>query len=253
MARTAHARRGRLEGRRVVIIGGTSGIGLATARLAMDEGASVVVASRTPARLKQAARALGPDAQCLKLDGKRESDVKAFFERVGRFDDLAILIPGATDKAQQRRLGALAKTDMAVARTVHEGKFWSSVYCAKHALPHLSARGSITFCSGVSPRKAIPGYWAPTTAIAALEALSRVLAVELAPIRVNCVGPGLIATPIMDTLSPARRRVWAKMLKRQPIKRMGTPEETAEAMVYCMSNGYTTGTLVEIDGGYKFT
>ncbi len=246
-------RKSPLAGRRVVIIGGTSGIGLATARLAQELGARVVVASRTAARVRAATAVLGPEAQGLRLDAKREADVRRFFGKLGRFDHLAVLVPGATDKAQQRRLGTLAATEIAVARTVHDGKFWSSVLCAKYALPHLTRAGSITFCSGVSPRKSMPGYWAPTTAIAALEALVRVLAVEAAPVRINCVGPGLIATPIMDTINESRKRVWRRMLQKQAIKRMGTPEEAAEAMVYCMTNGFTTGTLIEIDGGYKLT
>jgi NAD(P)-dependent dehydrogenase (short-subunit alcohol dehydrogenase family) len=134
-----------------------------------------------------------------------------------------------------------------------ENKLWASVLCAQAALPHIARKGSITFCSGVSPRKAIPGYWAPTTAIAALEGFSRVLAVELAPIRVNTVGPGIIATPVLNSLTPQRLKAWHKTVSRQPVGRMGTPEEIAQAMVYCMTNGFTTGTLLEIDGGFKFT
>lgn len=242
-----------LAGQRVVIVGGTSGIGLATAGLALAQGAKVVVASRSAERLKAAKAELGPNVEALRLDATKGKDVAAFFKKIGKFHHLAVLVPAADDPRVQRKLGPLARTDLSTAHQVMENKFWTSVTCAQAALPYLARKGSITFCSGVSPRKALPGYWASTTAIAALEGLSRVLAVELAPIRVNCVGPGIIATPILNAMTPQRLKAWDKLIKRQPVGRMGTADEVAQAMVYCMTNSFTTGALLEIDGGYKFT
>lgn len=242
-----------LANKRVVIVGGTSGIGLATAHLAIAQGAQVVVASRSAKRLKVAKAELGPNAQALRLDATKEKDAAAFFKKVGKFHHLTVLVPAADDPRIQRKIGPLARMNLSVARQVMENKFWTSVTCAQAALPYLARNGSITLCSGVSPRKALPGYWASTAAIAALEGIFRVLAVELAPIRVNCVGPGIIATPVLNALTPQRRKSWHKLLQRQPVRRMGTAEEVAQAMVYCMTNGFTTGALLEIDGGYKFT
>ena len=242
-----------LAGQRVVIVGGTSGIGLATAHLAIAQGAKVVVASRKADRLKTAKAELGPDAEAFRLDATKPKDAAAFFKKVGKFHHLTVLVPAADDPRVQKKLGPLAGMDLSAAHRVMENKFWTSVTCAQAALPYLTRKGSITLCSGVSPRKALPGYWASTSAIAALEGLFRVLAVELAPIRVNCVGPGIIATPILTALAPKRLQAWNNLVKRQPVGRMGTAEEVAQAMVYCMTNGFTTGALIEIDGGYKFT
>lgn len=244
---------GMLAGQRVVIVGGTSGIGLATAHLAIAQGATVVVASRNAERLKTAKATLGPKAEALRLDATKAKDAAAFFKKVGKFHHLTVLVPAADDPRLQRKLGPLARMELSNAHQVMENKFWTSMICAQAALPYLARKGSITFCSGVSPRKALPGYWASTAAIAALEGVFRALAVELAPVRVNCVGPGIIATPILNAFTPQRLRAWNKLIKRQPVSRMGTADEVAQAMVYCMTNGFTTGALIEIDGGYKFT
>ncbi|MGE0094954.1 MAG: SDR family oxidoreductase [Alphaproteobacteria bacterium] len=242
-----------LAGQRVVIVGGTSGIGLATAHLAIAQGAKVVVASRSAERLKAAKAELGPNAEALRLDATKAKNAAAFFKKVGKFHHLTVLVPAAGDPRVQRKIGPLARMDLSTAHQVMENKFWTSMICAQAALPYLARTGSITFCSGVSPRKALPGYWASTAAIAALEGVFRALAVEIAPIRVNCVGPGIIATPVLNAFAPQRLKAWNKLIKRQPVGRMGTADEVAQAMVYCMTNGFTTGALIEIDGGYKFT
>ncbi|MGH6953926.1 MAG: SDR family oxidoreductase, partial [Alphaproteobacteria bacterium] len=215
--------------------------------------ARLVVASRTKERLAAARAELGDKIETHALDATREDEVRRLFERIGRFDHLAVLTPAAGSPRLSQRLGPLLDMDTATFRAVLESKFWAPVHCAKHAAPHMARDGSITFVSGMSSRKAIPGYASSAAANGALEALMRLLALELAPIRVNVIAPGFIATPIIDELPPERREAWNRMLGAQPVPRMGTAEEVAEAILYAMGNGFTTGTVLEIDGGYKLT
>jgi NAD(P)-dependent dehydrogenase (short-subunit alcohol dehydrogenase family) len=235
-----------LESKRVVIIGGTSGIGLAVARGALAERAQVVVGSSHERKVSAAKGAL-PGAEALVVDVKDEASVAAFFERIGAFDHLVFT---AGDWERMFGGGPLAALDLSAAAETFTVRFWGAVAAAKHAHKNIRAGGSITLTDGMIAHSARKGAVMAGAMAGAIEHLTRALAVELAPIRVNAVCPGLIKTDIWNGI-PAEQReeTWARMTKRLPINRIGEPSEAAEAYLYLMRAGYTSAQVLRVDGG----
>jgi NAD(P)-dependent dehydrogenase (short-subunit alcohol dehydrogenase family) len=238
-----------LKGQRVVVIGGSSGMGLAVARAAAADGADVVMAARGKERLERARAAIGGTVRSQVLDARDEAAVGAFFEQLGALDHLV-----CTAHESGAGIGAMRpfpEMDIAAARRFMDGKFWSQVIAARYAVARLSPHGSITLVSGVASRKAMPRHTAIASVNGAIEAFARALAHEIRPRRVNVVAPGLTATPTYDAL-PDRDRaaLFAARSAHLPVGRVGTPEDIAETVLYLMKSGYSTGTVVDIDGGH---
>jgi NAD(P)-dependent dehydrogenase (short-subunit alcohol dehydrogenase family) len=242
-----------LADRRIVIIGGSSGIGLQTAKEAVARGAKVVIGGRTAERLSKAVLEIGGNVEGYEIDATDEAALIAFFAKVGRFDHLAVLVPSAPDKSVSARLAPFLDMDPLLFESVFRNRFWSQCWGARYGAPHMSKDGSIVFMSSSQPRKTIPRYSASCAAAGAIEALARVLAIELAPIRVNVIAPGFIATPGTDHIPADRRATWDRIAASQPVKRLGHVEEIAAGMLFLMENGYATGAVLDIDGGYRFT
>lgn len=242
-----------LEGQRIVLVGGSSGIGLATAKAAVSRGASVVIAGRSAERLGEACRDIGKEIESHAVDATDEASVEAFFKRVGAHDHVSILVPAAPNAESRERVGPFLDTPQDIFEIVLRHKFWCQVYCARHARPYLSPGGSIVFITGQAHRKSLPNFITAAAADAAVEALARGLAREFAPIRVNVVAPGLIETPLVRGLPPRHRAALEAQAGPQPVPRMGTAEEIAEAILWIMGNRFATGTVLEVDGGYKLT
>jgi NAD(P)-dependent dehydrogenase (short-subunit alcohol dehydrogenase family) len=244
----------RFEGKHLVIVGGSSGIGLETARLALAEGASVTIAGRSEDRLRRAVESLeglakgntGTSAsdrlRPVVADVSEESSIRALFADEPRVDHLFVpageLRPGGGD---------LLETDLADLRSILETRLLGVARVVRQARPKMSG-GSITLMSGLySTRPARGGAFA-AAAVAAVEGMTRALALDLAPIRVNAVAPGLIDTPLWDAFGPHREAIVAPGASL-PVGRIGRPEEVAEAVLFLMSNGFVTGTVLAIDGG----
>ncbi len=244
-----------LGGGRIVLIGGSSGIGLATAWAAAESGAGVVIAARDGARLEGARAKIAAigrtPVEAHVLDASDERAVAAFFGRIGGFDHLANFVTAAPDQAVRAGMGLFADTTQDVLEAVFRNKFWSQIFTVRHALGRV--RRSIVFVTGQAHRKSLPSYTAAAAADGAIEALARGLALELAPLRINVVAPGLIATPLMATLPAAVKAAFDTRTQAQPVPRMGAPEEIADAILWLMGNDYATGAVLEIDGGYKLT
>jgi NAD(P)-dependent dehydrogenase (short-subunit alcohol dehydrogenase family) len=231
-----------LSAKKVVIIGGASGIGLAVAQAALAAGAKVVVGSSRQANVEAAVARLGDGAEGLTVDVTDEAAVAAFFERLGAFDHLVFT---AGDWAGG--FGSpLAQFDLAAAKTTLGVRFWGAIIAVKHAQAVIAKDGSITLTDGMLAHRPMKGAALATAMSGALEHLTRALAVELAPVRVNAVCPGLV-------LTDRNRAMPEAMVKRftdgQPLARAAEPAEVAQAYLYAMRAGYTTGQVLMVDGG----
>ena len=236
----------KLTDQTLVVMGGTSGIGLATAYAAADAGARVVVAGRNRDKLERAMAGLGSKAHGEVVDASDRDALDTLFAGTGRFDHLVIAASGGVGAGL---LGTLARDDLARG---FDGKFWGQWQCAQAALPYLSERGSITFVTANSARTGNPGTSGLAAINGALGAMVLPLAHELGPIRVNAVSPGVIDTPWWDK-QPAelKQRVYARVAATAPVRRIGRSEDIADAIVFLAGNGYVTGVILDVDGGIR--
>jgi NAD(P)-dependent dehydrogenase (short-subunit alcohol dehydrogenase family) len=219
---------------RAVFLGGSSGIGLAAARLAVEAGWDVIVASRDPARA-------AIDAEKAALDVADAAAVRTFFDGIGPVDHLV-------SSTVARAGGPARRLDLAAARRAFEVKLWGPF----EAVQAADVRRSIVLLSGVAAHSPSPGAAATAAVNGAVEALVRVLAVELAPVRVNAVSPGIVDTPTWDAMpEDDRRALFDRMADRLPAARVGTPEDVANAVWHALTNDFVTGTVVHVDGGHR--
>ena len=238
-----------LRHQHVVLIGGSSGMGLATARAAAEAGARVTVAGRDAARLARAREHLGAQAQVRVLDIVDEAQVAAFFAQVEPFDHLVITAHASS--VVTGAIAPLADMTLAAARAFMETKFWGPFMAAKYGRGKLAPRGSIVFFSGAAgARKLLPHHTAIGATNGAVEAFARQLAKEIAPQRVNVIAAGLVRTPTYDGLPEAAREgMYAHYAQQALVGRVGEPQDIARAALYLMTTDYVTGQIHEIDGG----
>jgi NAD(P)-dependent dehydrogenase (short-subunit alcohol dehydrogenase family) len=232
-----------LRDQRVVIIGGSSGIGLAVAEGALAEGATVVIGSSRAATVESALGRLGEGASGSVVDARDEASIAAFFEANGAFDHL-VYTAGDWDRAMNGM--SIAQMDMAAANAGMAVRFWGALKAIKHAQGRIAPSGSIVLTDGVLAHRPMKGVPLSTAFAGALEHLARGLAVDLAPVRVNAVCPGLIMTGVTATLPESVMRAFTA---RCLIPRGGAPEEVAQAYLYLMRAAYTTGQVLVVDGG----
>ena len=230
-----------IENESVAIIGGSSGMGLAIAKEAADAGAAVTIAGRSQSKLDEASRAIAGDVTTYIVDLSDEGSVMKLFQSIGSFDHL--VISGSSVKT-----GQLRELSIADARASMDSKFWGAYMAARYA--QIRPKGSITFFSGILSRRPSPGLASLAAINAAVEALGRALALELAPIRVNVVSPSLTDTPAYATMpDDARKEMFAAVAKRLPVGRVGRPEDIASLTLELMRNSFLTGIVVDVDGG----
>ncbi len=233
-----------LASKRILVVGGGSGIGHAVARAAQVEGAEVVITSTNPEKLKSASDRLG-GAEWALLDITDEVAVSAFFAASGQFDHL---VSTAGDWGKARR-GPFAEIDFREAEALFRVRFWGSAILAKHGAARVRPGGSITLTAGMSAYRPQVGSVMATAMAGSVEHLTWGLAKELAPVRVNAVFPGGVATEIFQGLSEATRKAEEARFATQPLPRIGEPDEVAQAYLYLMKGGYTTGQVLQVDGG----
>jgi len=229
-----------LNNSKIVVVGGSSGIGFAVAQQALSAGAEVVIASRSLERLHAAAKQLGGRVTVEQIDVSDEQAVIDFFHRVGPFDHLA-----ATIKPQLPS-GRFLENDLAAVSAAFDAKFWGQYCLAKHAVRYIRPHGSIVLTSGVASRRSYPGYSAVSAMNAATEALASAIAMELAPIRVNTVCPGFVDA---DLPIPGRVEYVRGLAPNLPLDRLGAAKEIADAYLYLFGNTYSTGSVIVVDGG----
>ncbi|HEY3878279.1 MAG TPA: SDR family oxidoreductase [Trebonia sp.] len=233
-----------LDGKKIVIIGGSSGMGLATAAAAAAAGAAVTIASSNKSRLEAALAALPAGCAGTVIDTRSEASVAEALSRIGELDHLVYT---AGDSVTPR---PLTQVTMEEARQLLEVRFWGTVAAVKHAAPRIRPGGSIVLTSGTIGVRPSPGTALAAGSAAATEGLTRGLAVELAPVRVNAVRAGAIRTPLWDPV-PAERRpaLFAALAERTLTKTLGEPDQIAAAHLYLMGNSFVTGTVLTVDGG----
>jgi NAD(P)-dependent dehydrogenase (short-subunit alcohol dehydrogenase family) len=240
-----------LSDKRVLVVGGGSGIGYAVAQLAQQAGAEVLIASSKQARVEAAAQKLGARVVGQRLDITDEPMVEAFFKEHKRFDHVITTAGDWVANGGGFRT-PLAQVDVAAAAASFGVRFWGALTLAKHAAPVLSAGGSITLTGGMVSQRPSKGACVATSMAGAIEHLSRGLAVELAPIRVNAVVPGLIRTGIWDRIPEQHReQQLAQMTAKLLVPRIGEPDEAARAYMYLMECGYVTGQILYVEGGSR--
>jgi len=238
-----------LSDKRILVIGGGSGIGFAVAEAAAKDGAQVTIASSNAEKIAAAAARIGNRTLGAKLDVTNEGEVATFFGNQ-TYDHIAFT---AGDWGGPRR-GPLAELDLEKAKAQFEVRFWGAVKVAKHAARNMPTGGSVTLTDGMIAHRPAKGSAISTAMTGAVEHLTRALAVEFAPLRVNCVCPGLIHTGIWDRIPEDRReKELAEMTSKQLVPRVGQPAEVAEAYLYLMRGGYTTGQVLYVEGGRALT
>ena len=232
-----------LAGKKVVVVGGSSGIGFSTAELAKQQGADVIIASRNAERLNAAAVKLG--VKGIAADVTSDESVASLFKLCGAVDHVVVT-------AAQLKTGPFKTVAMEDVRSTLESKFWGAWRVARSA--EIRANGSLTLVSGFLSIRPRPNSAIVGAANGAIESLTRSLALELAPVRVNCVSPGIIDTPIRAAMPEAARNdMLAKTAASLPVGRVGVGEDIARQILAFMTIGFATGSIVYIDGGALVT
>ncbi|MED4268089.1 SDR family oxidoreductase [Priestia megaterium] len=233
-----------LKGKKIVIIGGSSGIGFESAKQVIAQGAEVIIASRSKNKLQNAKEQLGARATAFTLDTTQEQQVQSFFEKVGQFDHLVV-------SAAETSSGSFLDTNTTQARQLFENKFWGQYYAAKYGAPKVLPHGSITLFSGVVAYKSMVGSSMLGAVNAAVSNLGQTLALELAPIRVNIISPGIIDTPSRSKMpEEIRNHFYATVGNKLPVKRIGRAEDVAQSVLYLIQNSFVTGTVLHVEGGH---
>jgi NAD(P)-dependent dehydrogenase (short-subunit alcohol dehydrogenase family) len=232
------------DNKRVVIVGGSSGIGLAVAEQVALQGAEVVIVSSNAERVQEAIQSIGGKAQGQVVDVSDEKAVESFFTNIGAFDHLVFT---AADSLQ---LHALADTDLKQARRAFELRYWSALAAVKYGSRQIQKGGSVVLTTGVAGRRPHSGWIIAASVCGTIEALTRALAVELAPIRVNAVCPGVVRTNLWQSMSLAEReQLFESVGKRLPVGRVGEAHDIAQAFLFLMKEEFSTGQTIVVDGG----
>ena len=231
----------KFKDQKIVIAGGTSGIGLAAARLFLQEGAIVTVTGRNPGRLKAAE---GEGLRAAVVDSCDRKALDAFFADHGSVDHVVITTSGG------KGMGEFAGLSLDLLREGFAEKFWPQLETLQSALPYLRADGSVTLITAISASAKLPGVSGLAAINGALELMVPILSRELPAIRINAVSPGLVDTPWWDFLpAEGKPAAFAQFTAGIPAKRVARPEEVADAIGFLAGNGYMRGKVIGVDGG----
>lgn len=236
-----------LKEKRVVVLGGSRGIGFAVAEQAAREGASVVIVSSHSKGIADSLGRLPKSSATGKTVDLRSADaVKRLFAELGEFDHLVYTAGEPLPFGRAR----IVETDLVAARSFFELRYWGAITAVKAASPNIRSGGLIVLTSGTSSRRPPSGFAVGASICGAIESPTRALAIELAPLRVNVVVPGMIDTDLWSGIpTEARERIFRETAAKLPVGRVGSPVDIAEAYLSFIRGGYTTGQSVVVDGG----
>lgn len=236
-----------LDQQKVVITGINGGIATATANLLLQQGAEVIVTARSEEKLQRGLSALAGNTHGYTMDLLDEQSIKDCFQRIGSFDHLVTPAASAT-------FAPLAELDFPASRELMESKQWGQMLCLHHALPYIRKNGSVSLFSGTVTQKPLPGGSSYAAVGAATEAAGRVWALELAPLRINTIVPGVIATDVwqdlLGTESAAQEQLNA-IASALPVNRVGTSDDIAKAVYFLIDNTFVNGISLVVDGGHR--
>ncbi len=232
-----------LKAQKVLIVGGSTGMGLATAKMAEKAGAKVIIAGHNEEKSQKALTELSDQARAVYVDVVQEGSIREMLTKTGKLDHIFVTAaPGGT--------GDFKEAPLDIQETYIYGKFWSLYLLTKLALPQMREDGSITFITGGFAQRPEKGTVLVTAAFQAVEGFARALAVELAPLRFNVIRPGLIDSGFWDFLEEEeRQQFFEKTIKGIPSGRKGESEDIAHAALFLMSNSYVNGQIIEVNGG----
>ena len=233
-----------LSGKRIVLLGASSGLGLATAQAAAAEGARVVIVSSNQTRIDEALRTLPAGSEGHAIDLSKEENFKTLFASLGHFDHLVYTA------AENLNLNLVSDTDIEKAHDFFTLRFWGALTAVKYAAPHINHGGSINLTGGTAGARPGKGWALASALCGAMEGLVRALAVELAPIRVNAVVPGVVKTNLWGGMSEADREgLFKAYSEKLLVGRVGEAEDIALAFTYLMKQTYGSGQNIIVDGG----
>ena len=234
-----------LRDRRIVVIGGGSGIGKAVARASAADGARVMIASRNRDRLDAAAAEFGDGIEVATVD---MTDAAAVAAWAGKIDALDHLVISASSAAH----APFAELSIEALRAMFDAKFFGPYLVARELLPKFSPGGSITFFSGVLSRRPGENCSGLGAVNGAVESLTRALALELGPdLRINSCSPGMVRSDAYAAMpAEARETMYASTGATLPVGRVGETDEIADAVLFMMANPYLTGQVIDVDGGH---
>ncbi|WP_437820038.1 SDR family oxidoreductase [Sorangium sp. So ce1078] len=234
-----------LEHQHVVVIGGSSGIGLGVARACIERGATLTLVSRSPQKLAGAAAELGATdrVRTFAADATQEAEVRRLFSERPPAHHVVVT-------AVQGHYQPIRELELAAARRTIDSKLVAALHVAKHA--RVEPGGSLVFTTGIASVRPGPGGSVVAAVNGALVSLVRALAIELAPVRVNALSPGWVDTPVWDSIAGGEKEQrFAQHARRLPVRRVGAPADIAHAALFLMGNGFTTGEVLHVDGGHR--
>ena len=233
-----------LRNKRVLILGGSSGIGFATAQSAAAQGAQVIIVSSNHQRVDAALAQLPAGNTGYAVDLTNEQQIKRLFETIGNFDHLVYTA------GENLQLNKISNTAVDEARSFFNLRYWGAFTAVKYASPYINVGGSITLTGGIASPRPGSGWSLGASICAAMEGFTRAMAVELAPIRVNQVSPGVVKTNLWANMSATERdNMYMQIGNSLLVKRVGEAEDIAQAYLYLMQQQYATGQILVTDGG----
>jgi NAD(P)-dependent dehydrogenase (short-subunit alcohol dehydrogenase family) len=233
-----------LEGKTVVVLGGSSGIGLATAQAAAAEGAEVIIASGNQKRIDAALKTLSANCRGFAIDLSQEENIRGFFEQLGALDHVVYTA------GENLNLQMIHETNITLAHNFFNLRYWGAYASIKYAAPLIRSGGSISLISGTANARPGKGWSMASSICGAVEGLVRAMAVELAPIRVNSVVPAVIETNLWNGMSQENKTsLFQSMADSLLVGRVGQAEDVALAFVYLMKQSFGTGQNLVVDGG----
>jgi len=233
-----------LKNKKVLVLGGSSGLGLATAQAAAVEGAEIIIVSSNQQRIDTALQTLPNNSRGFSVDLADEGAIQAFFSHIGNFDHLVYTA------GENISMSMLEDTEVDQGKDFFTIRFWGAFAAIKYGKKWINAGGSINLMSGNFGQRPAKGYSLGATICGAMDAFTKAMAVELAPIRVNNIAAGIIDTNLWSNLSEEERSGFFTHLENTLLlKRVGEPEDIAQAFVYLMKQTYTTGQSLIVDGG----